>query len=613
VGVVSEYRATRPRRFSLTRLSWNPDLAAALVALVQFTVLYGLGARGGWFADDFANLSQAQSARLNRTYLENPIFSHPIPGSRLINWLVFHLAPMNYAVAYLLPVLGVVITGFMVHRTLTVLTGRSWATVGFAAVVGSTAIWLPPAMWFAAGPQMVFSALAGVLTAHAVACCYRAETRGHTIGWGVLAAFWTLTGLAFYEIVTMTSLATLALTAIAGTETFRPRALVAVVRRAWAAYLLIPLVVGGYLALYLSRGYVTRHPGYTFGSVLHFILDSWVYTLGPGLLGGPLRWGYGPGGFAVTETPLGWRILVQLLLLALLVLTVRRSGWRAVWAWGLLFAVFAAAQYVVASARLQLYGLSIARETRYTANAIAFSALCVGVALLARQQRRTGDRPRQALTLVPGLSVVIALVSAVPVASHWVHSGAQTYLTNFRRSLHQAERDPRFSLYDTTVRSDVEPADFVPYAYLAAIARLYSGHPISVDDPSRRLYVVDDQGFVRVAGFDRTTSLPAHCWSRTDDQFRYQAPAPSRSDRHRDRFVRFHYRGPAGASVHIALIDDSPAQGEHLAQTVSTSGTGEFLIALHTRPIRRLEIRANAGVCLDSGELGYPVVPSGGQ
>ena len=357
---------------------WLLDrLALASSALSGLALFLFIG-RGGWYFDDFLNLSQAQQSPWGRKYISMPILGHPQPGTRILNWLLIRLAPMDYPVAAGLVCLSIAFASWMVYRILRMSFRPSYWLVVLTAMAGSTGLWVPVAEWWAAGSEIAGCIVANVLTVHAVLRCYRGPDR---VWWGVLAGTWLTAGLFFYERALLGGLFAVCYVLAVGCRRARPAEILRVMRRTWSAYLVLLVVAISYLYYYATHRFVHTQPGYSRSELLHYLWVAWSHSLIPGLFGGsiqthPLNYG------SYALPPVWWLVACQLGLLALIGYGIRRKGLAALRGWLIFLPIFLAAQYAIASARLYVHGPDLGLEFRYVSDLLPLLILTVGLTVL---------------------------------------------------------------------------------------------------------------------------------------------------------------------------------------------------------------------------------------
>jgi hypothetical protein len=610
------------------------DLATFVLVSAQGLGLFLLIARGGWLVDDFENLSIAQRSSLSRAYLTLVVFGHPEPGNRALNWVVMRIAPMNYAFVALFTALCVAATSWITYRILRLTFRPSpWMAV-LAGSAGALVIWLPGSMWWASAVELAPCALASALACHATVRCYLGPRR---ILWGALAGGWVVVGLSYYERALVGAAVSMVFLPLAFCAKVNPAQILAVVRRAWPAYAAQLGVSAAYLATYLSGNYVKAQSGYSAGDLAAMMWRGWSSSLVPGLLGGPLQWrfigGASPvssGVYPIGDTPAWWVAVGQVAALAVLVLGITRLGWRSLRGWVMFLPLYFAAMYAVAIARLATYGPQLGAEFRYVADLAPMTALALAIALLRPKAPDTppeapdtpqaaSDTPERAATsqvfnrtgvlLAGGFVAVTAAIvaaSAVPAADRWAANPTETYVANLRRSLAEADRGTRWSLYNTIAPSWLMPFHYAPYSTLEYLGQLVTGRKVPVDDPTSRLLVVDGSGIARPAAFRSAATVPDHCTARRNETVVRALPRPLGNARW---FLTLHYAAATPSTLRFAI---DPGTGFVAADAQSTSypvrGAGSLIVGLRRLPVARLRITAvTPGTCVTSVRIGAPV------
>ncbi|HEU5271020.1 MAG TPA: hypothetical protein VFU36_13935 [Jatrophihabitans sp.] len=431
----SELTVARPEpAVAVARRSewWLLDRLALAVAVLSGAVLYALIGRGGWYVDDFLNFGLAKQSPLGRRYLDLPVFGHPQPAVRLLNWLLYRIAPMNYHLAAAVVCLGLAVAVWMIYRILRLAFRPSPWHLVLTAVAGFTGLWVPVAAWWAGGSEISGCVLANVLMTHAVLRCYLGRQRPL---WAVLAAGWLLAGLCFYERALLGGVFAAWFVLAVAARSARPRELLRVLRRVWPSYLTLLIAMLGYLDYYLTHSLVRRQPGYTHSEVLRFLWVCWSHSLIPAMFGGTLRTGQNIAE-SYADPPLWWLVVCQLGWLALVGYGLLRNRLRAALAWLVFIALFLPAQYTIATARLHVHGPGIGNEFRYLADLFPLLVLTVALSVSrpsARMLAAAGADDRQARRLtetepadgpVPAGSVAADSVAADSVPAGSVPAGS---------------------------------------------------------------------------------------------------------------------------------------------------------------------------------------------
>jgi hypothetical protein len=596
---------------------WLLDRLALAWSALSAVALYLLIGRGGWYVDDFLSFGLARQYPLDRRYLEITAFGHPQPGIRVLDWLLYRISPMNYPLATALECLGFGLMVWLVYRILRMAFRPSPWHLVLTAMVSSTALWVPVAAWWAAGPEIGGCAGGGMLAVYAMLRCYRGPYRPL---WGALAGGALALGLSCYE-RTLFGGAFAAWFLLAVTcRSARPREALAVLRRAWTGYLALAVVAAGYLLYYLRRHLAQTHPGYTRGQLVHFLWICWSHALIPGLFGGTLHTKHLVA-LSYAAPPLWWLTGCQLALLALVGYGLARNRLRALLGWLAFGVLFLVAQYLLATARLALYREVIGNEFRYVADLLPLLVLTLAITLLqpaalpARADRRPpagelfGGR-RQLLGVGTGLIALclVYLVTALPISARWTHARNVRYLRNLRADVARLDRRGPWSLYTTYAPFDVTPPSptFGRYSQTSSIAALVSGHPVSADDLTKPMYLADPDGHLWPAQFRALASTPGECSTGALQPLQpLNRPLP-----HNIWNVLLSYSVSRPTTLRFAIDPGTgqPIEATGLGIGFPVSGTGRLVFPLRPSAIAGLRLDASAaGACISDVRIGAPV------
>jgi hypothetical protein len=575
----------------------------------------------------------AQRSRLSASYIGRTVFGHPEPGARVLNWVLMRVAPMNYPVFALAAAVGIAATSWVIYRILRLVFRPSPAMAVLAWLAGAIVIWMPPAMWWASAMELVPCALGSAMACHATVRCYLGPRR---IVWGVLAGVWLVLALSCYERALVGAAVSLVFVPLAVCDRIRPRQVLAVARQAWPAYTAVILVTMAYLAKYLSGQYVQTHGGYSTHDLIDMLWWSWSHSLVPGLLGGPLDWHYVGGAvslktgvYPVGQPPEWWVVLGQVVALSVLVAGIRRLGWRSLRGWAMFVPLYFGTVYAVATARLAMFGPQVGDEMRYVADLVPMVTLALGLALLRPRFAGTQPAPvpiathaaagralfdrRAALLAGAFLAVTAPIVaaSALPASNKWATNPTKTYVANLRRSLAEADRGSRWSLYNTIAPNWFMTVHYSPYSTMEYLGQLVTGRPVPMNDPTARLLVVNAEGTAVAAAFRSTTTVPDHCTTRPNETV--VLPLHHPVDGSELWFLVLRYTTTEPSTLRLTMnpgtgFINADAQGKSFP--VHDSGT--MLLQLRRLPIQQLRIRAaQPGACVTDVRIGVPV-PAGG-
>ncbi len=622
-AVVSEERSSEPVTPNPHRLL---DRLAIVLAVAQAALLYRFMSVGSWFLDDFQNLELAQMNPLSRQYLQLTVFGHPQPGNRLVNWLLIRAFPMNYQVAAALVAIGIGLTAFTVYRILRNVFPPSPLHLVFASMVGATAAWLPTGGWWAGGSGVTTCALTSALSCACLVRCYLGPRRAL---WGLLAGFWVLVGLMFYERTLFGGLFGALFLPAAVCRRVSLRELLRVLRRAWIGYLSLIVVAVGFLVYYLSGAFVRRHPGYTNAEVLEYLWVAWSRSLVPALFGGPIE--SNPlGPYSTSGTPLWWLVVTQLAVLVIAVLGLRRLGWRSLRGWLIVLPIFLVAQYSIATARLAGHGPRIGNEFRYISDVAVLAVLALAVVLMRpgpdpeRPNVAEAAQPSHAATgvlggdwrglnrrhlLVTGIFLLVTwtvfLTSAVPISRRWSTAPGKTYVPNLQQGIKAADARGPWSLYTTMVPNTLSLTTYGRYSTSPFLARLVSGREVSVDDLRRPMYVVDRAGHVVPATFQTRSTATLACSTSS----RQQVFAPLKPALGKENWtIRFRYKVAQPSTLRFAVHDGTRyIEATGAFRGFPVKGSGELTFMLRGTAIKILRLDAqHPGICLTDVRLGRP-------
>ena len=605
-----------------------------VIIAAQTVVLLLLFWRGSWYADDFQSMAQAQQARFDWSYVNLPVFGHPTPGMRALDWLLVRVRPMDYHLVAVLSAATLGTISWLLYCVLNRLFRPSPALLVLSGLPAFSAIWLPPVLWWAAATEMLGCGLSAVLCCYTLLRCVQAERLVTRIGWGIGSGAALGLGLLFYERSLLGALfaGLFVLAASARRLVDVPR----VLGHAWAGYLAIGLVASAYLRYYFTHGHVRQAPGYTSGALLAYFWRSWSHTLVPGVVGGPLRWQFVSNIYGVrtmpdqfldvyarVAPPWWWVLLTEFGVLAAVWWGFRRNGPRSLLGWLIFVPVFVVAQCSIATARLTGSGPGIGDEPRYVSDLVPLAVLALGVVLLHRpddevpaagRRARRGRlpaalRPAIPAQLPPAVAVLticwlVFAISAVPVSDRWADNRSKSYLANLRRSLRAADdAGEPWSLYDTPVPNWLVPTAFVPYDRLHLIGPLAHPGGVSIDDASRRLLVVAEDGTARPARFTTRLSWRRQCAPSVAKGIMFTAVRPLANGWY---FLRFDYDAPQPSRLTFVL-DGGRGLITANGDVRQVHGRGRLLVALRQTPIIRIGIRtSSASLCVSNISVGSP-------
>ena len=504
-------------------------LRTVALAMIALSVLWRtqLASRGFLAADDYVLITQAAESDLTPDHLLTLYNNHFMPGGRLVTWLVTHAFGMAYWPYVLLMAVCQALLGVLFFRLLRRLLRPGWLLLVPLGMLLFSPLTLEATSWWAVGVNMLPMKLAMVLAIGAqVSYVYTGRAR-HLVSL-VLSV---LLGLFFFEKALLVVPLVFLLTALLFTRGGVVRTVSTTLRRWWASWLVLTVVSLGFLAAYLTRSESSLRRPDSPVEVLSFLQQMLGSTLVPGLLGGPWRWlGAGDGAPVAAPPELGtwgaWAILV-----ALIVVTVRRQR-VAGRAWLLLGVYLLMVGAMLAATRLgSVFSAVAGGVPRYVSDVVVVAAICVGVALLglvrpasepvSRQPSATSPtEPPSLLAPLParyhemvtaGLVVVFLAVclgaawTTSRYSDEWAAKSGRSYMDTVR--IEMASAPPGTVFFDQPVPDNVVPALSFPYNLQSRFFRAFGTRPTFVDE-AENPSVLDALGRIQVATVQGSTNRP---------------------------------------------------------------------------------------------------------
>lgn len=446
-------------RFFSTALEHR--FAAPAIALAQFAWLWWAYARGWFFQADLSNMSESVGRRLDWGYLTRNLGGHFAPVDRLVYWVQYELAPLDYGPAIAIRLVCQFAATLLLHRLLCRLTDERAVVTVIVALYAFNPMLLAGTTMFTPGIGITMGQLAVVLALLAHVNYDRTRRLRHEIGAGLLLAFAMLCSEQW-------AIATLILPLLSLLRTYenglrdRLRELV----RRWRGWLLaaLPPIAAGAAAAYYVVPIGAQPTG--IGAVYKLLRDSWLDSLAPTLVGGPFQWYAGSHdyfGFAApSDTVI---VLGQLAFAALVVLGLRRRGPASLLGWLIPLLCWVASMALIGYRGYAQYGLLIAVTPRYMSALIMIFAVGATVALTRPVSQPPPDVPDRdetpasaSSTDTPGqlpavgfacLALLLAanLASGLRFATVLGRQQAETWVMNLRSSAQLAGAG--VNVYDT--------------------------------------------------------------------------------------------------------------------------------------------------------------------
>lgn len=372
----------RPLRpVPLTRLV----LPVALALVTVHVVVTAIRLSGAWWwQDDLYILGLVADRPLTPALLFENYNGHLVPATWLMGWLVSHLAPLAWWPSAVVQTVLVAVADLAMLALLLRMFGRRPAILLPLAAFCASSLTLTSTLWWAAALQWlpVTISLAVALYFH-LGYAATGRTRDAV---GAVAA--VAGGLLCFEkaLTVLPVLAAVSVLYLTGGPLWRRpwRAL----RGSWRYWAAHALLVAVYLPLYVVRTTVVSAPSEGLADVAEQIRQMALYTVIPGLFGGPLQW-YSPveqtlASWPDTPGPLLWVTWLLTAVLVVASLAARRGAWRA---WLLLGLYLVGTVALVAQARGAILGPYVGRDLRYATDLALLAPLCAALAWLPLRGR----------------------------------------------------------------------------------------------------------------------------------------------------------------------------------------------------------------------------------
>jgi hypothetical protein len=475
--------------------------AGALLVLCQLAFRAWVVYPSWFFLDDYNLLHDATRRPLTLDYLLTPYNSHLMPGGRLIVWLVADSGPVNWAFAATLTLALQAAASVAALWMLTTLFGPRWPTLALLAIYLTSAITVPATIWWAAALNLVPLQVAFFLS---VGTWVR-FLRGRRTPWLVGTVAMLAIGLLF-DVKALLIAPVLAFLALAyfAHGSLRDR-IVTVARRDWPVLLLGTLVLGGYVAYYLTH--VDQPLTQTRLSVVTDIANTMLGTaFMSAVVGGPWRWTVLAPPTAYADPP-AWALHLAWVAVVLVVLYAVLRRRRTLRAWALLAGYLLGLMALLVESRAPSFGGVIGLEYRYLTDSACVVTLCLGLAFLPlggsveSSAARTEPLLRVAVPEA-GLAALLVfvcgsgVVSSVRYAGYWHSDNASDpYLHNLAADL---KAQGAVDLADQPVAEDVMSNLAAPNNTVRRLTSVLSDR-VAFPRASARLAVVAPDGTLQRA------------------------------------------------------------------------------------------------------------------
>ncbi len=600
--------------------------------------------RGWYFQADLANFAEATGRPLSWSYLSAPQGGHFVAPVRLIFWVLNRTVPLNYSVTIVLRLAGQALATVLLARLLVLMVGRRPIVIVALALYAFSPFLIQATLWLSASVGLIGAQLLLIAAVrnHLLYAVSRRLSRAVLTAGCVLGA----TLLSEQAAVTVLVLPILSLSYLSsGTAAHRVRETLA----CWREWLVIGIPMIGYVAYYFSGsgGYgVAAHP-LGIGNGLHLVRVELTNTIAPGLIGGPWRWfSAGDNYLGLSSPSPTTQALCVAAVLAVVALSVRAQGWRALVAWSLPVVVAIVGIVVVAIGRYEAFGIVIAQQFEHAyyaalpgalALCLAFGGLDLGrvraeasgssprssspmaldqVEEPAEPRHGTSHRWRFAMRCAVAALLVSSIVSGVTYAQLWGRSPAHRYVTAVERSLREAR--PGTALYDTPVPTRIIPLEARHYlSDVVGLTDTRADFSYTAAQPA----LMDGNGQIVPARFfvqtDVDLSAPAFCdfpvqgVTTVTRQFRA-------TQRRNDWYLQISYFQQYASVVRVSLIDGDgterlPTAGE---REVIPSGLGRMHLLFRGSSPAAVRIHAVSpatNLCITGASIGFPFAVQAGS
>ncbi len=469
----------------------------------------------GWYYQaDFSNLADATGQSLSWHYLSAAQGGHFSVVSRTIFWLFQRTVGLNYPVTIAVRLVAQAVCTWLLARLLSMLVGRRPGVVIIVGLYAVSPLLLDGLLWFTPSAGVI-GAEAAVLVALIAHIKY---FRTRSVRWAVLAAAGIFAAALQADVTAAAALLLPALTLgflAEGPLTTRVRALVS----CWREWALIgtPMVAFLLYFFFIASYGKAAHPVGA-ADLAKVVGETWTATTVPSMLGGPWTWHDLSTGYIPISGPT-WtvRAICLAVLVAIIIVSIRRTGFVALLAWAMPLGIAAVTVIVVALGRFSLLGLRIAHDYEYHFYTAVPAALGVCLAFMHRpsaepatdapRASRSATRSRRRLSpATSAVAVVVlagSLVSAVTYTHRWAQNPSASYVSHLRAGL---QKDgPGVNLFDSPLPSRMVPL-LEPNHYVSDVVGLI-GLRAQFDAQSSTPRLVSDDGDIVPASFFANTKV----------------------------------------------------------------------------------------------------------
>jgi hypothetical protein len=499
VGAAPTDQLVGPETNTTTRAGWRqpPRWLWPLSIVLQVLSATLLTSYTYFFVDDFIFMQQARNQALSLTYLRGSLFEHFSPITRLLDKVVVHFAPGDFAFAH--GVQLALYAGALAAFALLAWTilGNSWSAFALTVAFGQSLFLMRLLNWFTATANILPSTIFLLLGIVGYLRWRPALSRwwlGLSLGAFVGSLLDYETALLFPAYLLLISLLVLE-------DELNPRAWIAALWRerwAWFGYGAIEVVaLFNYFHYYYFK---SLRP--SLDQLVHYLKFALVDAFVPSLVG--IKDPQAALSNHAIVILAAWLVVGGAVALTLY---MRPRAWRCLAAFVVVFAI---TMVPVGLNRIRQFGIGIGHELYYEQSLQCMFLVLAALAVASRPLRgpplwlaRVISSARAApQALIVGGVVAIAGYGALYITS--VHAmadqspephRARAYVDTFRASVSKArQRTGQYPvLVDHTVPADIIPPIFVPYNHYDEFFPQIQSH-LRFDLAGGPTYVVDAAG-----------------------------------------------------------------------------------------------------------------------
>lgn len=484
------------------RAAWQgyAGVLAVLVIAAQTLWRAALLSSAYFTQDDYLMLSRSVGRSLSWDFLMQDYSGHLFPGGFLFAWFHANHTPLDWDASIVPLVVLQLAASVVMWLVLSRILGDSPVRVPILAFFCFCPLAIWSVQWWAVAIQFLPVTLAVVGAAWFFLRWVQDGSRWSA----VLALVMMPVALLFQErgVLIPVLLATMAICLEGGSGWRRVRG---AVRTSWPLWLGAAALGVGYLALHRALAPITTETAGTTTDSLALAGNVLGRNALPGFWGGP--WTGQVVSDAIVRPAWGAVVVAAVLTALLVVVTIRRRGVDAAWAWvGL--AVFSLANVGLLFGGRTHLGADFGLVPRYAADLIPAAA--IALAFVAAAHRRAA-RPRPGgRTAVAALVTTVAYAASAAVTTAWVaphtfNEVDRSYVSTVRADL---RAHPGAVLFDGGVPNDMMVIWFADDARLSTVLATAPEHPV-FDVPTSSLLMADPEGHLRPVALLAVTDATA--------------------------------------------------------------------------------------------------------